>query len=138
MRLPDPADPATFQRSKLDLSEREKHAEAYRMSRDLLRLRREDPVLKSLRRVDGAVLNNEAFVVRFFGAEDDRLLVINLGRDLHLTRISEPLLAPPAGGSWETRWSSEDPKYGGFGAPPLETADGWSILGHAAFWLAPR
>ena len=36
--------------------------------------------------VDGAVLGAEAFVLRFFGDEraDDRLLLVNLGRDLHL------------------------------------------------------
>ena len=35
--------------------------------------------------MDGAVLGAEAFVLRFFGEDgDDRLLLVNLGVDLHL------------------------------------------------------
>lgn len=45
-RLPDPGDPATFIRCKLDLVERESHRETYALHRDLLRLRREDPVFR--------------------------------------------------------------------------------------------
>ena len=40
----------------------------------------------------------EAFVLRFFsGADGDRLLVVNYGRDLRLDVAPEPLLAPPEG-----------------------------------------
>jgi maltooligosyltrehalose trehalohydrolase len=46
-QLPDPADPATFERSKLDFAEREGHAEMYALHQDLLGLRRQDPVLRS-------------------------------------------------------------------------------------------
>src|SRR5438132_4747903 len=42
--LVDPESEETFRKSKLDLSERQKHAEIYQMHRDLLRLRRADPV----------------------------------------------------------------------------------------------
>jgi maltooligosyltrehalose trehalohydrolase len=140
-RLPAPHDPDTFQRSKLDLGERASHAEVYALHRDLLRLRREEPVFRAQRPggVDGAVLGPEAFVLRFF-AEDgaDRLLVVNLGRDLHLDPAPEPLLAPPEGERWETLWSSEHPRYGGAGTPPLETEEGWRIPGHAAVVLLSR
>jgi maltooligosyltrehalose trehalohydrolase len=40
-RLRDPADPETWARSKLDLSERQRHAGMYALHHDLLRLRRE-------------------------------------------------------------------------------------------------
>ena len=40
--LVNPGDLQTFERSKLDLSERETHSAIYEMHRDLLRLRRED------------------------------------------------------------------------------------------------
>ncbi len=43
-RLPDPADPATFRRCKLDLTERKAHAPVYALHRDLLRLRRSDGI----------------------------------------------------------------------------------------------
>ncbi|MBW3671223.1 MAG: DUF3418 domain-containing protein, partial [Acidobacteria bacterium] len=57
---PDAAD--TFHRSKRDLAEREAHAEAGALHRDLLKLRRTDPVIAAAgtRRVDGALLATEA------------------------------------------------------------------------------
>jgi maltooligosyltrehalose trehalohydrolase len=140
--LVDPGDPGTFNRCKLDLTERERHANIYQMHRDLLRLRRDDPVFSAQRKggVDGAVLGSEAFVLRFFGEdplrpEEDRLLVVNLGMDIHLNPAPEPLLAPPLECQWEVQWSSEDPCYGGTGTPPLETTENWRIPGHAAVAL---
>ena len=139
-RLHDPAARETFERCKLDTSERERNRGVYDLHRDLLRLRREDRVFSAQRPrgVDGAVLGREAFVLRFFGdGGDDRLLVVNFGRDLHLDIAPEPLLAPPAGSIWAALWSSEDPRYGGGGAPPVETDDNWRIPGHAAVALRP-
>jgi maltooligosyltrehalose trehalohydrolase len=63
----------------------------------------------------------------------DRLLLINLGRDLDLTPVPEPLLAPLTGQRWEVLWSSEDPRYGGSGAPPPEDEEGcWRVAGQSA------
>jgi len=139
-RLPDPADPQTFARSKLDLAERQRHAAIYALHYDLLQLRREDPVFRAQRHggLDGAVLGPEACVLRYFGARgDDRLLLVNLGRDLHLHPAPEPLLAPPEGMRWQLLWSSEDPRYGGGGTAPLEDEENWHIPGHAAVVLRP-
>jgi maltooligosyltrehalose trehalohydrolase len=139
-RLPDPADPQTFQRSKLDFSERRRHAVTYALHRDLIALRRQDPVLQGQRPggVDGAVLGTHAFVLRFFAENgQDRLLLINLGCDLHLATVPEPLLAPPEQMRWQLLWSSEDPSYGGGGTPPIEVDNGWHILGEAAVVLLP-
>jgi maltooligosyltrehalose trehalohydrolase len=84
------------------------------------------------------VLAGDCLLLRFFGQDgDDRLLLVNLGRDLRLTSVPEPLLAPPAGHSWQILWSSERPRYGGCGTPPLEGKDGWRIPGHAAVALGP-
>jgi maltooligosyltrehalose trehalohydrolase len=140
-RFADPADPTTFERSKLDHSEREKHREIYDLHCDLLKLRREEPVFRAQKRrgLDGAVLSPETFVLRFFGErEDDRLLLVNLGLDLHLDPAPEPLLAPPADSEWAILWSSENPKYGGIGTPPLDSGDNWKIPGHAAVVLRPQ
>jgi len=137
-RFADPCDPATFERCKLDHSERESHRAIYDLHRDLLRLRREEPVFGAQKRgvVDGAVLSPEAFVLRFFDeAGDDRLLIVNLGVDLHLNPAPEPLLAPPGESGWTVLWSSEDPKYGGIGTPLLDTDDNWRIPGNAAVVL---
>jgi maltooligosyltrehalose trehalohydrolase len=136
--LPDPADPQTFERCKLDLAERERHAEVYALHRDLIRLRRGDRVLRAPRRgsFDGAVLGAEAFVLRWFGGtEGDRLLVVNLGRDLLLDPAPEPLLAPPEDRHWAVYWSSEDPRYGGLGTLPLDTEENWRLPGQATVLL---
>jgi maltooligosyltrehalose trehalohydrolase len=138
-RLPDPNDPQSFESCRLDFSERERHHAAYALHRDLLRLRQSDPVIKAQRpgAVDGAVLADAIFILRFFGDdENDRLLLVNLGLDCSLTAAPEPLLASPAGRTWRVLWSSEDSRYGGHGAMPIEDEIRWFIPGKAAFLLA--
>ncbi len=135
-RVPDPGDPASFERSKLDLCERERHRATYDMYRDLLRLRREDAVIRLQKRVDGAVLGEEAFLLRYFGEQGaNRLLLVNLGDDLHLDAAPEPLLAPPEDGDWELLWSSEDPRYDGTGTPPVYSEANWQIPAQSAVLL---
>lgn len=140
-RLPEPGDPMTFVRCKLDQNERRTHAHAYNLHRDLLRIRREDPAFsrQALHAVDGEILGPEAFVLRFFGehAADDRLLIVNLARDVHFNPGPAPLLAPPDHCLWERVWTSEDARYGGWGTPPLETKSNWHIQGEAAVILRP-
>jgi maltooligosyltrehalose trehalohydrolase len=118
--LPSPGDPRTFEACKLDLNERERHAEAYALHRDLLALRHRDPVLSTAgrRRPEGAVLGPGAFLLRYIDRElGDRLLVVNLDADLDFTPVREPLIAPPFGATWRLAWSSEAAEYGGQGTP---------------------
>ncbi|MQA89469.1 MAG: malto-oligosyltrehalose trehalohydrolase [Gemmatimonas sp.] len=139
-RLADPADPDTFLRCKLDHSERARHPQAYALHRDLLHLRRDDPVFRigGVGGVDGATLTPEAFLIRFFGGgTGERLLIVNLGRDLALRPAPQPLLAPPPAHRWEVLWSSEHSAYGGSGVGEVESDDGWVIQGNAAVVLAP-
>jgi maltooligosyltrehalose trehalohydrolase len=139
--IPIPDDEQTFQRCKLDLGERTSHAAAYALHRDLLALRRSDPAIAAaaVRRPDGAVLADEAFVVRFYERDgNDRLLIINLGPDLHLTPVPEPLLAPPDGHRWTLLWSSEAVAYGGMGRAPLHPHPEWHVPGEAAVLLEPK
>jgi maltooligosyltrehalose trehalohydrolase len=120
--LPSPSDEATFRRSKLDPSERERNGAAMALHRDLLRIRRSDPVIRraGFLRPDGAVLTPDAFLLRYQGGEDgDRLLVVNLGCDVDLRPLPEPLLAPPAESHWVVQWSSNAVRYAGEGQPPL-------------------
>jgi maltooligosyltrehalose trehalohydrolase len=134
MQLPKPSDVATYERCKLDLGERRTHAEVYALHQDLLRVRREDSVLAT-EHVDGAVLGPEAFCIRYFGRGEDRLLLVNLGAQLHLDRVPEPLLAPIT--RWNVVWSSEAPKYGGRGTPPVERDNGtFDLPAHSAVLLA--
>ncbi|HYO92507.1 MAG TPA: malto-oligosyltrehalose trehalohydrolase, partial [Pyrinomonadaceae bacterium] len=138
--LVDPASVEAFERCKLDFSERERNSAAYDMHRDLLKLRREDAVFSSQRErgLDGAVLGDEAFVLRFFGEDgDDRLMLVNLGVDLNLNPAPEPLLAPPSGALWTLLWSSEDCRYDGSGTPPVETKNNWHLPGRATVVLKP-
>jgi maltooligosyltrehalose trehalohydrolase len=139
--LPKPHDPEIFRRCKLDLSERERHREAYALHRDLLQLRRQDPTFSNPRQggVDGAVLGPQAFVLRFFSetGDDDRLLLVNLGADLALSPAPEPLLAPHANRDWQLLWSSLHPDYGGDGTPPLATDASWRLPGMTTMVLAP-
>ena len=140
--LPKPDAEDSFTRCKLDHRERESNADVWALHRDLLRLRREDTVFAAQRvgGLDGAVLGEEAFVLRFFGEEDgdDRLVLVNLGRDLTLRALADPLLAPPPDGAWTVVWSSEEPAYGGCGTAPVEQADGaWRLPGHAAVVMGP-
>lgn len=138
--IPNPEHEETFLRCKLDFADREKNAEVLLLHMDLLRLRREDPLLNKARRgtFDGAVLSSSAFVLRFFGREqNDRLLVINLGAHLHLDPAPEPLLAPPLGCIWDTAWTSEDPRYGGGGTPAIDSEDNWNLPAESAALLTP-
>jgi maltooligosyltrehalose trehalohydrolase len=138
--LSDPSSRDTFERCKLDLSERESHAECVALHHDLLALRRSDRVFsaQSPQGVDGAVLSAESFVLRYFGDDgDDRLLIVNFGAALDLTPLPEPLLAPPESAQWTLVWSSEDIAYGGDGTRPPECEATWRVPAHAAIVLAP-
>ena len=133
-----PGNPASFEKCKLDWREFETHEEAVALHRDLLTLRRTDPVFSAQRAhaLDGAVLAPSAFVLRFFGgAGDDRLLFVNYGPDLNSGSFAEPLIAPPDGAEWRLMWSSEEKKYGGFGVAPFEDDKGWHLTGHSALVL---
>jgi maltooligosyltrehalose trehalohydrolase len=113
---------STFERSKLDHSEREKNRDAIDLHRELLKLRKEP------KNVDGAVLGENAFVLRF---DDDRLLLVNLGPQLDLDIAPEPLLAPPSGARWRVEWSSDGSEQVEFDDDP-----GWRIPGEAAVLLS--
>ncbi|MFT3787473.1 MAG: malto-oligosyltrehalose trehalohydrolase [Tepidisphaeraceae bacterium] len=152
-QVPDPSDPKTFHENQLDWSQLDRtfHDRTWRLHRDLLALRRADPTFARARRergaIDGAILDDDLFVIRYFGADnDDRLLVVNLGRDWTASIVPEPLLAPPEGKVWRTLLTTEHPNYGGFGRFELEDAgedwrlDGelWRVAGRSAVVLSPR
>jgi maltooligosyltrehalose trehalohydrolase len=140
-RIPDPTDEKVFRSCRLDLSERETHRQAYALHRDLLKIRRDKLVFDERRPlgIDGATLDDETFILRFFcDRNEDYLLFVNLGADKYLTPVPEPLLAPPARSEWRVAWSSEDPLYGGAGALPLETPKSWFIPGKSAFLLSSK
>ncbi len=155
--LPVPNEPRTFERCRLSAAARQGDTRMRALHRDLLRLRRTDRVFSGSPWIDGAVVADQTFVIRYFALRpdragddvspgefadrvdgEDRLLIVNLGVDRHLSSVPEPLLAPPAGSRWQALWSSEAPEYGGAGTPPLDTDEGWHIPGCAAVVLGPH
>ena len=136
--LPPAVDTEPYDRSKLDPAERERNPGWLALHRDLLAIRRTDPVIQRAGegRADGAIIAPEAFLLRYQGGADgDRLLLVNLGCDLDVTPVPEPLLAPPAGSRWERQWSSEAPEYGGNGTAPVRPHSFLRIPGESAVLL---
>jgi maltooligosyltrehalose trehalohydrolase len=135
--IPDPAAPETFARCKLD--RRDARPDAVALHRDLLALRRTDPAFAQQRadRMFGAVLGAQALALRFRTDDraSDRVLLLNLGADLPLSPIPEPLVAPPRGHRWRVLWSSEAVGYGGSGVPALAADDSWLLPGESAIVL---
>jgi maltooligosyltrehalose trehalohydrolase len=132
--LIDPADPATFAACKIDWNQRDTNAHVLVLHRDLIQLRKRDGVFsqQDKTQIEGSVIGPEAFVLRWFDeADDDRLAIFNLGREIERIPLSEPLLAPPPDRAWELLWSSEDPRYGGTGTPKFN-ANGWRAPAHMA------
>ncbi len=139
--VPNPNNLAEFEQSKLDLRERETNGRIYDLYKDLIALRRADPVLRrpKPRGFDGAVLSDKSFLLRYFDSRNgDRLAIFNLGPDLQLDPAPEPLLAPPQDTIWTLRWSSEDPKYGGNGTPLPESEENWRVPAYSALLLVAR
>ncbi len=137
--LPAPHDALTFARCKLDFGERTRNRTVFDLHKDLLRLRRSDPIFSAQRNdwLFGAVIAPEAFALRFAtGTGRDRLVLVNLGADLEAGGIAEPLLAPPDENGWRIAFSTEDLRYGGGGTPSL--GDGFlPVPGHACLVLEP-
>lgn len=138
----DPASERAFSHCQLDFDEVRSHGEVFALYRDLLALRREDPLIHGAgrSRFDGAILGGSAFLLRYFGESgDDRLLLVNLGTDLPLVPAPEPLLAAPADCEWRLVWSSEAIPYGGGGTPCLTTKEGhWLLPGESAYLLSAQ
>ncbi|MGE5294880.1 MAG: alpha-amylase family glycosyl hydrolase, partial [Solirubrobacterales bacterium] len=136
--LAEPGREGTFAQSRRLSRERRENFRFYSFFKDLVALRRNDEVfsLYGKGRIEGAVLSDRAFALRFFGRERDRLLIVNFGPDLHLTSVPEPLLAPPRLHDWRLILSTEDPHYGGSGIARIQLDDGWRIPTESATVLA--
>lgn len=135
--LHDPMDPHAFAVSKLNWEESGRHIAAVKLHRDLLHIRSTDAVLTNPEiPFDGAVLGEHAFLLRWFDSQHgDRLLLVNLGTQLHLIPGPEPLLAASHDCDWKIVWSSEDVSYGGVGVEHPSNDNGWYLPGEAAVFL---
>lgn len=133
----DPGSREAFRACVLERTDDERSRRWLALHRDLLALRRSDVVLARASRPEGAVLGAQAFLLRWLDdAGADRLLLVNLGSDLDVAGIAEPLLAPPADRVWHVLWSSEAVAYGGSGTPPPRP-DRLLVPGQSALLLVP-
>lgn len=134
--LPDPTSRDTYMKSKLEWGELEPHGHIFRLHRDLISMRRSDLGFsqRTVREIDGAVIGDAAFLIRLSAQDKSlhRMLLINLGRDLEMDVLPEPLLAPPGELTWRQIWSSEHPNYGGGGRTPVGPDGVWILRADTA------
>jgi maltooligosyltrehalose trehalohydrolase len=136
--LPDPADDAAFRACKISWSSHPGSEEARRLHTDLLALRRSDAVLSGLGTAATQVATSSptpaVVLLRYSAGDDERLVVVNLGRRTTL-RMNDPLLAPASRQlRWTSTWCSERAVYGGTGVAPLDVEGPWTLQATCA-WL---
>jgi len=139
--LPEPCDPANFERCKLNHEERARNVELVALHRDLLTLRREDRAWRDRRDdlSEGIVLGDTAFAFRVTdGRNAERLILVNFGPELTFRQSPDPLLAPPEGGRWARIWSTESVRYGGGGTPPVKPNRAFRLPGSITLVFASR
>ncbi|WP_075214139.1 malto-oligosyltrehalose trehalohydrolase [Mongoliimonas terrestris] len=138
--IPDPSAEATYRACGLDWGERDRNGALLALHRDLLALRRDDPVFTAPdTAIHVASPMADLAVMRWFGAggAGDRLLLLNAGPGRILETLAEPLSAPRPGRPWRMIFSSDDDVYGGRGSAPAIDPDGvWSLPGRSAVVMA--
>jgi maltooligosyltrehalose trehalohydrolase len=102
--MPAPEERRTFESCKLDWRERDANAGVVAFHRELIALRRTMP----RSRPETSALRDDALLLRWLARDDDAdlLLVVNLGPELHLDPVPQPLLAPPLHKEWSVLWST--------------------------------
>jgi maltooligosyltrehalose trehalohydrolase len=136
--LPDPADETSFRACRISWSAHPGADEARLLHTHLLALRHTDPVLSGLGTADTQVAASaptpEIVLLRYTAGDDERLVVVNLGRRTTL-RMNDPLLAPASRQlRWTMTWCSERGVYGGTGVAPLDLEGLWRLQANCA-WL---
>ena len=125
-RIPDPQDPATFERSKLrwDEAERPPHAGVRALYRELIALRRAHPALRRRDRAgfDAAALGEHALALRRTGEDGSALLlVVSFAGALSADLTAHAETHVPSGGRWRLLLSSEEARFGGEEEGPIAT-----------------
>lgn len=132
--IPDPQDEETYQRSRIDYRLREtgRHRVLRSYYRELLRLRREHPVLsRRIRKgMNPVALERERALLVTRSHGDDRTASI-----CHFGEGPASIPVPLSPGRWETILDSSDPRWGGGGSgvPDEVRSDGQAVLA-----LGPR
>ena len=118
--VPDPQDPATFERSKLTHREREDgpHGTLWAFYRELLRLRRTLPALASLDLETLAARADEAartLIVRRWSGDNEALALFNFSDDEQTVTIDAPDVDTSK--RWEKALDSAEERWRGPGSP---------------------
>jgi maltooligosyltrehalose trehalohydrolase len=133
---PLPHEEAAWAQCRLDHHRDDREAREWRaLHGDLLQLRRARPRRAGAHVLDGAAPDGSLLLLRYFGqADDDWLVLVNVGPDRDVAALSEPLIAPPPDCRWSIRWSSEAPRYGGQGTMPWHEG-AWPLPAHSTIVL---
>lgn len=111
---PDPADPLTFERSRLDRTAGPSSRLALALFRDLLALRREERALRPGRAaLSTAVDPDGAWLTVDLRPTDGRGNTLFAAYNFSDTEHHVPAPAPPPGRLWRLRFSTRNARYGG-------------------------
>jgi maltooligosyltrehalose trehalohydrolase len=136
--IPDPQDPATFLASKLPPPGPGRNPGMEALYRELLRLRRDDPVLRvqDRARLQAAGIGEGIVILRRWSDAGERLLLANTGNAAAADAASLAAAgAGPAG--WQPVLSTGERRFGGDdGAPQGPAADRIALPARTAILLA--
>jgi maltooligosyltrehalose trehalohydrolase len=118
--VPNPQDEEAFASSRLDLGERTQppHDGVYRLTRELLRLRREDPVLRvqdRWRLLAAAPAPDLVGVERWDEEGNRRLLLVNFGQETAFDIGAQAWLGEAASLRWRPLLSTNGQRFAGHG-----------------------
>lgn len=137
--VPDPQDEATFLRSKLDLSERASNASVLALYTELLRLRREDPVLRVQDRARTRAAGiGDVLALHRWTDDGHRLLLANTGTEpARMAWSALPAaLNLPADADWSPLLATDEARFGGHSGLPTPNDTGIDLPGKTAVLLA--
>ena len=121
--IPDPQARSTYEKSRLDWSERDRepHASTWRLHRALLHLRRDEPALRANEadRFEAIALGDDALALHRTATEGPPLLAIVRLRGSGAIDLSPLAVEGPMDGHrWEPILTTEDPPFAPDPAPP--------------------
>ncbi len=113
--IPDPQADETFARSKLNLAERGINVGTYDLYRELLRLRRTDPVLveRDRTRTKADAIGAQVVTVARWVGDEYRLLVANFGPSTGIPLADHPTLAALPGEKWRLLLTTSERRFRG-------------------------
>ena len=119
---------AAYAASILSPPDRVEHTPEWRLYHDLLHLR--PAVVAGDRPPLASAPDDRVLLVRYQAAGEAWLVVVNLGPDLELATLADPLVAPPQQ-PWQLRLCTHQPRYGGAGVASSTQPWGLMATGHA-------